>query len=358
MKTEAKHRKKKAFTIIGIIVGAIFVLTLLGSPDVAYAKGKKGKHRNTVTLECGDTVGPGKRVILGNDLDCSDYRGGEAILTVVGPVTFDMNNHTITGNSRLDGRFTYYESDGIVVKGENARIRRGTVTACYNGVVLEGEGNHRLIKVHAVNNDEDGFVVESEKNRMVFTRSIENGDNGYEINGDHTMVVKSRAQDNEDEGFYIGSNENKIYMCRSIGSGFENIELDGDKNRLYHSSAVHGQDRGIDVEGNENRVYKNKSRNNDEHGISVDGSTNKIVKNRVYDNAWSGIIVEANKSSEPANIDNVVRRNVAKRNGKANPAAYWDLEDEAGLNKASGEFSSGTKWKRNRYDTKNVDEIE
>ena len=171
MKEGVKARKQRVFGFVGVIMVAIFALVLAIAVDTAEARGgykrfcdaskkwykqyhkKHKKHIETIIPECGQTIGPGGHYKLDADLDCSDpitTSGLDVALTVVGPVTLDLRGHSIIG---------YVNLDGIILDGEKAKIRKGTLTGFYNGVVVEGDGHHKIFKVEAVENDEWGFAV-------------------------------------------------------------------------------------------------------------------------------------------------------------------------------------------------------
>ena len=383
MKEEAKSRKQKALAFAGIIVGAIFALTLMGNLDTADARGghrhfadagkkwykkyhkKHKKHKETVSVECGQTIGPGGYFRLDADLDCSDpatASGFEAALMVVGPVTLDLRGHSIIGHSGLDG---------ILVDGEKVNIRNGTVTGFYNGVVLGGDGQHKVFRINAVDNVEWGFAVYSDDNRLTFNRANDNGDNGFYFMSNNNWFVKNRAERNGDEGFYgpAEAGRNKIFMNRAIGNLQDGIQVVGNENRVMHNFAKdNGYDEngkvynggydGFEIDGDLNFVYKNRSLNNSQNGFELDGQANKMFKNMALQNQEYGLFVE-DKSDV---TDNVISRNIFKENAK------FDIFDEEydnflndkvklGISDELGYCERNT-WKRNKFETSNVDCIE
>jgi len=373
MKEEAKGRKQKALAFGGIIVGVIFALTLMGNLNTADARGgfrhfadagkkwhkqyhkKHKKHIETISAKCGETIGPGGHYRLDADLDCSDFETTsnlDAALTVVGPVTLDLRGHSIIGNANLDG---------ILVDGEKAKIRNGTVKDCFNGVVLEGEGHHKVFKMKAVDNEEWGFAVNSDYNRLTVNTASDNGDNGFYFIGNNNWFVKNRAENNGDEGFYgpSESGQNKIYMNRAIGNLQDGIQVVGNENRVIHNLAKeNGYDTdgkvykggydGFEIDGDRNFVYKNRSFNNSLSGFEVDGRENKILKNRAKQNMQNGIRVE----DKPDTVDNLIYRNTLKEN-----AEYDIFVEIPSTTKALSSCDSQT-WKKNRFDTSNMDCIE
>ena len=375
MKAEAKGRKQRVFGFVGIVLVAIFALVLAGAIDTADARGgyrkfcdagkkwykhyhkKHKKHIETISVECGQMIGPGGHYRLDADLDCSDpgtTLGLDSALTVVGPVTLDLRGHSIIGHSGLDG---------ILVDGEKASIRKGKVTGFYNGVVLEGEGHHKIFKMNAVENKEKGFRVNSDYNRLTVNTARDNGDNGFYFIGNNNWFVKNRAEKNGDEGFYGPSEagQNKIYLNRAIGNLQDGIQVVGSENRVIHNLAkdngydadgnIHnsGYD-GFEIDGDLNFVYKNRSFNNSQNGIEIDGRENKIVKNKAKQNMQHGLIVEDKYDT----VDNVISRNILKENGE------YDIFVVTPSTATAEAISSceGQTWKRNRFDSSNVDCIE
>jgi hypothetical protein len=110
---------------------ATFCAAVLATAEVA----------NAVTLSCGDTVGPGATIVVDADLNgCTG--AGTAALTVVGPVTLDLNGHELRCAA-------INPADGLHVIGEHARVVNGAVRACGYGVLVEGGGKHTLSGVNA-----------------------------------------------------------------------------------------------------------------------------------------------------------------------------------------------------------------
>ena len=375
MKTDGKIKKKKAFACAGIIMSAIFAFTLIGDVETAHARDGycnfyhfskkwrkliKKRHKKpveTTPIECGATIGPGGYYRLDADLDCKDYvpeaDSEKAALTVVGPVTVDLRGHSIIGNSNMGGEKDpgSNEIDGILVLGERAKIRNGAVTECYNGVVVSGDGKHRVFKINAYYNEEAGFAVNSDLNRLTLNTASDNLDNGFYFIGSSNWFVKNGAEGNGDEGFYgpEESGQNKIFLNSAIANEDDGIQVVGHENRLIHNYTKESWDSGFNIDGDRNVVYKNKAHNNTKDGIEIDGNENRIVRNRAAQNERYGISVSQKTSKKKYvgddNINNIIKRNIAKENVKS------DLHDGVG-------DSEGNTWKRNRFETHNQDYIE
>ena len=122
-------------------------------------KDRKRSDRFSQTIACGDIIEPGQKVRLNQDLNCAGT-GFTAAITVIGPAVLDLKGHTIIGDGSMDG---------IVVQGEKAKIKNGKVIGCYKGVVIEGEEvdtYHRIRKIRAIENNDDGFHVQTNSNLL------------------------------------------------------------------------------------------------------------------------------------------------------------------------------------------------
>ncbi len=242
-----------------------------------------------------------------------------------------------------------------------ANIRKGTVKGCRDGVVVDGLGHHKFFKIKAVENGDEGFVINSDDNRLTFNRASDNGDNGFYFMGNNNWFVKNRAEKNGDEGFYGPSEagQNKIYMNRAIGNKQDGIQVVGHENRVIHNLAKdngydyngdvykNGYD-GFEIDGDRNFVYKNRSFNNSLSGFEVDGRENKILKNRAKQNMQNGIIVE-NKTDT---VDNLISRNIAKEN------AVYDIFVVKPYTAEAHTYCERQTWKKNRFDSSNMDCIQ
>lgn len=377
----AKKRKHKAFGFAGIILGAIFILTLFGNLENAHARGGffhfpniakkwqklyRQKHKpraEAISIQCGDTIGPGGYYKLDADLDCSNFIPDPdsetiAALTVIGPVTLDFKGHSIIGNLKMKEESAMNNNgipdveivDGILIDGERANIRNGTVKECFNGVVVDGDGHHKVFKMKALANDEMGFVVNSDYNRLTLNRSIDNLENGFYFFGSNNWFIKNRAENNDGEGFYGKEDawQNKLYLNRAVSNDDEGFQIEGDQNRISLNLSKENDNDGITIDGNQNFVYKNKSFDNIKMGFEIDGAGNKIIKNRARQNQQHGIFVD----DDSDNLDNVIKRNIAKENLITDifvdiPKGFEELD-----------ACERQTWKKNRFDTSNVECIQ
>jgi parallel beta-helix repeat protein len=315
MKSEANRKNSKILILVGIMMIAFFALSMEGAFNVAQAfnwgnkkekgqcliskKDQKRPIRFSQAINCGDTIEAGQKVRLNQDLDCAGT-GFAAAITVNGPAVLDLGGHTITGNGSMDG---------IVVEGEKAKIKNGSVTACKRGVLLKGEGGHIVYKILATENIA-GFAIESNENLLQRNVAKNNSYKGFIIYSDKNKVRSNKAEANVSDGYTIGGAENRIVL---------NIS----KNNEY---------RGIEINGNKNIIAKNKSINNAGVGIEVDGDENKIRSNVLKNNGGAGIDLIV------GSLTNVMVRNIAKGNGE------FDIQGES-------DACEENRWGKNRFET-------
>jgi hypothetical protein len=345
MKSQTKRRNSRILILVGIMMITFFTLSVEGAFNVAQAFNwgdKKGKGQClkpkrdqkrpvafSQAINCGDTIEPGQKVRLKRDLNCADT-DFEAAITVEGPAVLDLNGHTITGDPSMDG---------IVVRGEKAVIKNGKVTACNKGVVLQGEyveGHHRIFKILAIGNNNDGFAVESDKNKLSHNRSVGNVQEGFDVQGHDNLLERNIAMKNSDKGFEIDGNKNKVRFNKAEANMSDSFEIGGDENRIVYNISKNNEYKGIEINGDLNFIAKNKSINNAGVGIEVDGDENKVRRNILKNNG--GVGIELLMYAET----NVLARNIAKGN------AEFDIQDD-------NEACEGNRWGNNRFDTSSQD---
>jgi parallel beta-helix repeat protein len=270
-------------------------------------------------VACGDALGPGGVVVLSADLSCAT----SPALTVEGPVTFDLRNFTVACDPA--------GGTGIDVIGSQARIRNGTIENCAIGMVVEGDGGHRLTRLMVTSPDVPGnagigFQVKSGGNR--FARNLVKqfagegfrlGDGG--VTADQNRLVSNRVVDSENHGFRVRIGEGNLFVDniakRNTGEGFRSQDRD---NRFLSNKAYDNGDEGFrirDEAAQNNLVIDNRVRGNGldpcnlaagdaNPGISVviGAAGNEVRGNRVLGNCV-GIAVDAGASNN-AIIGNTV----------------------------------------------------
>jgi parallel beta-helix repeat protein len=223
-------------------------------------------------------------ILVGDIQDC------EAIpaVTVVGPAKLQLNGFSISCAEAED-------SVGILVEGHDgdvlgtgrstARPNANTVTGCVRGVVVSGDGKHRVQGVTVTKSTAGAFVVESDENKIV-----------------SNLVRQSR----------IWSGPNPVPPPVAIvGSGFV---VEGNNNLLVANSAADVEaeedtDAGFNIQGNENVLEGNISKDNEAYGFFVGGEGNVLDANTALKNLAHAFFLADSATA------NVLKHNKAVENG-------------------------------------------
>ena len=277
-------------------------------------------------LRCGDIVGPREKVVVRQNLPiCDDSTGG---ITVVGPATLDLGGHTVTCLD-LNGNGTV--PVGIRMVGDRAKVKNGNVTGCSTGVVLDGNGRHRLERVNTGSNAA-GITIFSDRNVVRKTLARDNTFSGYFVQGDRNNLQHNRADGNTGNGFNVFGNQNRLTKNVSVGSKQPGSQLSGS---------------GFNIAvGERNILTRNTALLNDRHGFKLSiTSKNKLLQNEAEQNGMSGI------TTRTSTAQNTLMRNTAVQNNRRNISGEFDLTDlmpNCGSNK----------WRRNGFVTSSQDCIE
>ena len=142
-----------------IVASAVLCLTVTGMAVPAEAG-----------FTCGGTVGPGGTLVMTADIiGCAT----SPALTVVGPVTVDMNGHTVSCSSS--------SVNGIEQDGTGAILKNGVVGKfCNIAVVVSGSGTHQVLNVLTRGNTR-GFQVRSDGNHLSNDSSEDTGGLCFEL---------------------------------------------------------------------------------------------------------------------------------------------------------------------------------
>jgi hypothetical protein len=145
-------RTYRRYFVLGVVLG-FGAAGLLGAPVPAHA------------ISCGDVLGPGGSEALSGDLVCEE----SPALVVEGPTIIDLQGFTLACALADDGSLA---GTGIEVIGSQARIRNGTIENCDRGVVVEGDGRHRLLHLTVTSPEVQGnggiaFLVNSDRNHFI-----------------------------------------------------------------------------------------------------------------------------------------------------------------------------------------------
>ena len=253
-------------------------------------------------INCGDTVGPGGTFNLTQDLVCST----NPAFTMVGPVQVNLMGHTVSCDDE--------DNDGIIIEGDGATLRNGTVTGCNDGVNAEESNDLFIQHVTADLNDSEGFRIEGDRNRLLGNTSTSNGSEGFQLEGADLELIGNVAVFNDAEGFDLETDGSSFRANYSVENGSEGFQIEGSDNRYSANVAYSNDDDGFVVEGASGNVltgnsstYNNgrgfdleedttlngsESIGNDREGIRVSESNNNVHGNRVLDNGDVGIEVE------------------------------------------------------------------
>jgi parallel beta-helix repeat protein len=282
-------------------------------------------------VECGAYLTGDETYVLTEDVGPCD--GSAPAITVVGPATLKLNGHTVS--CELEATEDVDENEipiivfvavegtlGIKLEGKEARLIGGgkparddngvpanLVTGCDQGVVLNGEGEHRVQGVTVTQSLSGAVVVASDGNKLVgnvvrqvlaWDNSLPIEGNGYLVEGDENELEGNVASDSDDEaGFAIEGNRNVLkgnISKDNVGYGFNVV---GNENVFSYNSALKNEQHGFFVdEGSEENVLKhNKSfENGDEPadgifatGFHIEGDGNELEDNLASRNGLFGI---------------------------------------------------------------------
>ena len=276
-------------------------------------------------IGCGEVLGPGGVAMLSDDLSCEE----SPALTVEGPVVVDLQGFTLRCALNHAGALA---GTGIQVTGSQAEIRNGTIENCRRGVLVEGEGSHRLTHLTVTSAPGVGggepiaVLLTSNQNRIF--RNIIRGYAGeaVRLDGANGNLLKyNRAIDNADHGFRVRVGERNLFYQntarRNGGEGFRSQDRD---NRIEFNTATDNGDEGIrlrDASAQNNLVIGNLVEHNGlspcnpladvpdvNPGIAVtrDANNNKIKDNKVTGNC-AGIGIE-----EGSDKNKIVNNDVSK----------------------------------------------
>ena len=198
---------------------------------------------------CGDTIT--RYAVLTSDLICPFE---DPVLTIDGGF-LNMRGFAVD----CDGE----SHTGIVMKGTRSKLFNGTVTGCEKGVVIAGTGRHYIRKMKSIENSDDGFEIkeESNKNLLMWSHSVRNEEVGFDVNGDRNRLFKNSSKFNT-LGIDLDGNRNSAALNRVIRNRGGGIEVDGDENRVILNAVLKNDDEGIhlDVGSDGNKVYRNRVR--------------------------------------------------------------------------------------------------
>ena len=254
----ARHKKTWLNTTKTMLAASLIFGLFTGTPTQAEV------------IPCGLTIGPNESVTLEAHVGPCD--GVEAVVTIIGPATLDLNGHPVFCDDWTnDGVLP----DGIVLQGERARVKNGNVEGCHNGVVVEGEGRHRVEKIESNHNEAIGFYVTTDRNRLDKNMALFNTRAGVEVTGSRNTLTKNLSRANGVSGHHV------------YGQGYH---LRGGRNTLKQNDAFDNRATGFLVQGERHTLVQNTARRN-YYGFRVSGERQTLRKNRATHNAKNGFEV-------------------------------------------------------------------
>jgi len=193
------------------------------------------------------------------------------------------------------------------------------------GVELLGEGAHQIEGVIAALSDGgagsrgEGFVIESDRNRLTGNSAVQNSAEGFRIvEGNRNQLIDNNAFFNE-IGFQILIGQRNVLEGNRAGDNdVFGFHLDGGpfvpgggRNSLKENTAT-GNSTGFSLDSElATRLTSNVASENERDGIEVFfGDRNRLTGNRVEDNGESGIVIASSRNA-------VIRLNTSLNNDRA-----------------------------------------
>lgn len=294
----------KSGMVFGAIVGSLIFCVSTALP------------LEQVFVKCGSVVGPNETGVLLQDITCP---GDNPAIKVVGPATLNLFSHTVDCQDVTAGVV------GIHVEGERATVRNGTVTGCHDGVVIGGAGNHRIVRLNSIKNDNDGFDNLPGSDGNTFISNLAQGN------------LSSTNPSSTDDGFQIiVSRNHKFYFNISQDNG-QGWDVQGTGHLFSGNVAQENLTEGFEFRVDNNRLTNNIASSNGESGFKLVSSDENILnRNIATNNGESGI--EIFFGSE----NNSIKKNVALGNATKNGG--FDLRDRT-------PNCDNNKWIRNKFGT-------
>ena len=232
-------------------------------------------------VECGQEIGPDAVAYLTKDLDCSE---GLLALTVKSGSVLNLGGHRVTCSGRAF-------MSGISLTGRGAHLTNGTVSGCFGGVGLGGEGGHTLTKV-TVNNGFFCITIGSDDNTLSYNTAGQCLIGFFLSEAKRNTLKKNLARGPGFAGFGEEPGEENVYINnRAIGSPMEiGFSIEGNRAKLSGNLAKNANMNGFTLNGEDMRVRFNTAIGNGEEGFQIEtGSGLKVSGNTVLKNKGDGI---------------------------------------------------------------------
>lgn len=380
MKTDCVTQIKE-WVLVSIIVPllVLFLLCLDVGFFMAEVMAQNLSRGTPKEVICGEELGPGGYYKLANDLLCScdksDPNGkpGKPALTIVGPVTVDLNGKSIACepcDTDQCGYGTSFSIAGIHVKGERATVRNGTIIRCNVGLVvgevddLSEEGHHKITNVRVLESQEVQYDVGVDDNGEVICNNFK-GD-GIVFESTHNFAGRNELLGNQNDGIDLKAGFNLIKNNSSIGNGGRGYNLDGDHNWSIWNQALKNINEGFEIKnGVYIRVINNLSIANGIDGIKVGkGAKFSSIKfNKAIANGERGILVKESATENSINFNQAIaneQEGIRVDEGATDNSIKFNkaiFNGEKDLRDKNDDCDNNT-WRWNTYGTKKPDCIQ
>ena len=259
-------------------------------------------------VACHTRLGPGGKVVLDRDLTCGPLSvDQDEALVILGPVTVDLNGHTI---KCVDGLRVGLQLGGSV------KLTNGTITGCRVGIETEGVRN-TLERLTVTGNGIGIRILGGERNTM--TSILADGNSvGFLMEGaDGNTLSDNTASNNTDIGFLVSHGQRNVLRGnRALGNGEGFVVGRGElRTQLTGNLSEHSEENGFTVVFGKSVFLKgNHAVSNGGDGFQiVEGTRTQVIENDALGNGANGFLVFASiNNSEDGNL---LQRNRAVGNG-------------------------------------------
>jgi large repetitive protein len=297
-------------------------ICLLAFPLASAAGG--GALAQTAPLSCGDTV------TVDTTLD-RDLTGCRSNGMVIGAdnITLDLGGHTISGDGKLVRRCPRQQicDAGIANDGhDGVTVRNGSVGQFASGVLVGRARENRVLDISSSQNTFFGFVVFRSAQILVRdssgSRNIAPDGDGIGLFESHDVrIINNSFRRNPGPGIHVQASADNLMKGNLISRSSPGILLGGerradraDRNQVRRNGFVRNAAGVLLARGNRNVVARNRL-SRDRDGIAIEnGRGNLVALNVILDARNSGIYLGLNEPPIGGG-DNVVRRNMVRRNG-------------------------------------------
>ena len=237
------------------------------------------------------------------------------------------------------------------MQGERVKVKNGTVRPCHEGVVVEGEGRHRVGDVWASFNRGRGFSVTSERNKLDRNNAIKNEEAGFLVESNRNNLTKKASNENgkpgyhaRGQGYVIQGERNKLKQNKAWGNWASGSSIQGNRQNLTQNLSQRNF-YGYRVSGEGRTLKKNIATYNDNNAIEVMSSPTSATKIKLIQNVaeYNGKFgIRTNSTVEGT----IITRNTARNNNQLGRSWCRDLMDVYS--------DCGThRWSKYEYDTSN-----